>query len=143
MRPHWLVPVLLFLIAGCSTTAGTGKPEDLLDVHEAAIRYQMKNSVAVDGPAVPVHVLVDGNDPSGELLRRFSDSPFDLQPGTKRNPAKSVCVSVDNLKWIDRNTVEVEISCNSNGIDGSVHLFRLERQRGKWVVTKDTITAIS
>src|SRR5262249_20356819 len=143
MRPRCvclLVPVLL--VAGCS--AGQDRPADALDVHEAVIRHQLPSVHQVEGPGGPaIHVTVLGEDPSPELLRRFEGSRPALLPGSRLEPKKGVLIHIDSVKWIDRTTVEVEGGYNSRGIDGSQHLYRLQRRDGKWVVIDDTITAIS
>jgi hypothetical protein len=137
MRPFLLLAALCVLGAGCN---GNGK-DDLKDadpVYEAVLKEELKNAKKGEG----FYVFVDGKDPAPELLKRLQKQWPELQPGSKAPKGKANCVSVENLKWINRDAAELH-GGGSDGIDGRVSLFRVVRKNGAWVVESVKLEAMS
>ena len=139
--------MIAFTLVGCGLrTGGTGSPGDADDVYEAALAHEIGG-----GTGEKTYVMVAGADPSPGMLERIqkrwpnaqasSAKPKEhekWEPGQER----SRHISVGELKWIDRDTAEVQGGF-SNGMDGHHSTHRLVRKAGVWIVEKSTTGAIS
>ena len=87
-------------------------------------------------------MFVDGKEPSPELLKHFQNQFPDLQPGSKVPQGKATRISLEELKWIDRNTAELRGGF-SNGMDGRDRRYRLTRKKAEWTVQSVVLEAQS
>ena len=76
--------------------------------------------------------------PAAKVSSAKSKEREKWEPGAERSRHGSV----GELKWIDRDTAEVQRGY-SNGTDGHHRTHRLVRKAGDWVVEKSSTGAIS
>jgi hypothetical protein len=119
----------------CLAVAGCDSPpaQNAGDVYEAVLRQSLLGPG--DGEGVYVHV--DGKDPSADLLGRLHQVWPSLRPASETPKGKRHVIHVGELKWIGRSAAEVRGGF-SNGMDGSVQLFRVVWKGGQWTVEKTT-----
>src|SRR5712692_1709994 len=111
--------------AGCNgaPVRGPDEPKEPAAVYEVVLRHELKGANNGAG----CYLFIDGKDPAPELLDRLLKQWPELQAGSKRPKGKATSVSLEELKWIDRNTAEVRGGF-SNGIDGHHKRYRVIRR---------------
>ena len=132
----------LIVLAGfCIISAGcNGEPDskEAVHVYEAVLKEELKGSKKGEG----FYVFIDGVDPEPELLKQFQKQWPELQPGSKKDRGQGIGVSVDGLKWIDRNTADLRGGF-SNGKDGRGSRYRVVRKNGAWLVESAKVEVLS
>lgn len=132
------------------------------DVREAVFRYQFLHDQSGLQPRAEVlFISVDAKDPSDQFLRRFSgnrppvkkksQSRYSrrragfsaIQVEDKHTRKPGLIYSVDSITWLSDSAVLVKGGYYAGGRAAAGHEYRVVRERGKWVVKKDTITWIS
>ncbi len=126
------------LFVGCKTVT---KAEHEDDIREAVFRYQFEHW----GSNKEIYYLSLSNqgDPTDEFTRRFKDIQSEVRKASLAERAGGeikggVIFFVREIKWINDNEVEIEGGYHRGGLDGSGHAFQVMREKGKWVVKKDT-----
>jgi hypothetical protein len=143
MRRFYVIVGFCIFIAGCAGGApdeheDMEKDKDMVAVFEAVLRQEVGEQKHVAN----VYLSIDGKDPSKAMLEKFVKKFPTLQPRSKAPQGNATQVSLSDLKWIDRNTAEVNGGF-SNGMDGRHSLYRVVRKQGEWIVEKAEIKAIS
>jgi len=148
MKHSLLLGVLLFpAIAFSASTTNTLDPE----MAEAVFRYQfLHNGSGQQTNAATYFLEIAGDDPDDAFIRRFTGN----QPPVKK---RSQC-STEGMKVTDKDTgrngliftlksisikdeirAEAEGGYYEAGLSASGNTYYLEKQNGKWIVTKDTL----
>jgi hypothetical protein len=136
----------LVFTASCLTLAGCAvRPDrsaDSPDVLEAVFRYRLQKHPH----DVRAYLAVDGQDPPEELSSRLRKDWPNLAPASEEPKEKGLRFHVEGLKWIDRDTAEVEAGYwfpTKFAGEGYFGVHRVVREGGRWVVQKVTDETMS
>ena len=140
MRHVLLMVGLCGVVVGCMGDAPpqAGDAKDPAPVYEVVIREELKAFPKGAG----CYLFIDGKDPAPDFLKQMQKHWPELQPGSKVPKGKAHSVGLQDLKWIDRNTAEVEGGF-SNGIDGHYKLYRVVRKDAAWTIESAKTTKTS
>jgi hypothetical protein len=128
----------LVLTAACLSQAGCATPDrsaDALAVYEAVFRDRLRQHP----PDVRAYLVIDGADPSEDLLSRLRTDYPNLAPASEEPKEKGLRLHVEGLKWIDRDTAEVKSGYwfpTKFAGEGYFADYRVVREGGRWVVQK-------
>ena len=137
MKRSLLFIALCLLAAGCNG-GPVDETKDLPTVYETALGELLKEPSKGEG----FFLFIDGKDPTQELLDQLHKTWPKLDVGSKVPQGKADRINLSKLKWIDRDTVELQRG-RSNGMDGHIQRLRLIRKDGIWTVASTTTEAIS
>jgi hypothetical protein len=173
IRPSLNIAILLptCLLAGCGGNAPGHQPASGtspsttattqavawssvdLDVAEAVFRVQLPSD---DSGTIDYYfLLLGGDDPPPEFLRRFASQKPRVFPASmaKESPnaglthedlgGRGLILKVDKIKWLADGSANVVGGYYENGLSSLGNMYHVERQAGKWVVTKVTRLWIS
>lgn len=139
-----------------STTRPTARPADRLDVLEAVFRHQIRTWDGGPGGDPDYFFLsLDGLvDPPAELLHRFADEVPPVLPVSFANVApiggvqhkdggRGVLLRALSIAWLDDDTAEVDGGYYLSGRSATGHMYRVEREGGRWRITEDQRRGVS
>ena len=141
-----LIPFLLTLV-GAYDDIQQATVED--DIREAAFRYQFEYLGKLDNFD---YYFISGSE---EILARFrghtplvlpsSEADINSPQGVRHRSygGRGIWFFLNEIQWLDENTVEIEGGYSHTSVSGSFNTYRLERKNGEWKVTKDTVHSIS
>jgi len=133
------------------------------DIREAVFRWYISHSYS---PGSLYFLQLgwgnDPKDPSDQFMKRFSDirarvrkysqSTSTPTPYSASGPSKviekktgksGVIISVADIWWIGDDKVAVEGDWFLHGRAGADSVFRVQRLRGRWTVTKETVRFVA
>lgn len=98
--------------------------------------------------------IYDERDPNSDFMTRFKGNkpPVRMQSEcnistegvkNKKTGKEGLIFRVWDIKWINKNTVDVEGGYFETGCSASVNTYRVERKHGRWIVTRDKLNGIS
>jgi hypothetical protein len=144
-----LVYVVEHLSGSPSPGPERDKQED--DIREATFRYQFLHYASSrQEPAVIYFLSIHyaGQDPSGELMKRFADHTPTVKKFSQsaesdegyviddQTRAKGVIFRVYGIRWMTRSRVEVSGGYSRGYLNASGNTYYLEKKDGKWIVVR-------
>ncbi|OAI41200.1 hypothetical protein AYO40_03580 [Planctomycetaceae bacterium SCGC AG-212-D15] len=136
MARYLMLAAVCLLMLGCSDRAGNA-----LDVYEAVFRYSLQKHPA----DVKAYLVVDGKDPSSELLTRLRKDWPNLQPLSEDPKEQGLRLYAEGLKW-GAGTAELKAGSwfpSKFGGEGHFADYHVVREKGQWVVKKLTNETMS
>jgi hypothetical protein len=101
-------------------------------------------------------VSINGKDPSDEFINRFQDIPRSIRklssvehsktartPLDKTTHLTGIIFDVEKLRWLDRDSAEVNGGYYCGGLCAAGITFTVRRENGKWVVKSSQMNWIS
>jgi hypothetical protein len=132
------------------------------DIREAVFRYQFKHDPSgLQEDAKVFFIEVGGKDPSSRFLGRFRGSKPPVKKRSrsrisrrragfswiwvedKQSGKPGIIFSVDSIKWRPRSEAMAKGGWFASGRGAADYEYSLVREKGKWVVKKDRVTAIA
>jgi hypothetical protein len=126
------------------------------DKSEAEAKTKSDKSIAKFLNFRTFFVEVNGKDPSNEFLARFHNIPRTVKKVSDAIPEKvphtpvdratnhmGIIFSAEKLRWIDKDSVEVEGGYYCGGLCAAGITFRVKRENGKWRIKSSQMNWIS
>jgi hypothetical protein len=126
------------------------------DKNEAEAKTKSDQSIAQTLNYRIFFISIKGKDPSDEFINRFRDIPRSIRKASSVEPSKSPRTPVDkttyltgiifdaeNLRWLDKDSAEVEGGYYCGGLCAAGITFTLQRENGIWVVKSSHMNWIS
>ena len=132
----------LFLIAACLMVGGCKVPSaptpsaarDPVNVYAAALRYYLKQASDLQA-----YVAIEDQDPPAALLDSLRGDWPNLKPASQEPLKAGYLLSLEQLTWIDDDTVELRLRSRLHTkFAPEVYFadYRLIRQGKLWIVEK-------
>ena len=136
---------LMLALFGCgSSPEPLSKDAEAENIYEAVFRHQFKNnSSALQQKAQAYCLSINDKDATRVFLKRFADHKPPVLPRSEFKEGEALIFYVNNLKWVNDNTVEVSGGYEEHDLSSSWGLYRVVRQNNGWAVEKDTPLVIS
>jgi hypothetical protein len=159
----------LALVGACSSagtpssTSPVDRASEELDILEAVFRYQFDHNAS--GDLTPDRIFLslsegkEGDapkDPPPALLARFKGHTPPVEPESAADPdmalgvhrrgeerERGILFRLTSIRWIDKDTVEVDGGYFQAGLSASGNTYRVEREQRAWVVVSDAMHWIS
>ena len=156
-----LPPTPVFAADKADRLAQVSSPAEIEDIQETVFRHQFGDDSSTRPSPFGVYFLSvtdkhgKGADPSAEFLERFAGGKVRVVGVSHRKASAEKGVhdtktgelgliySVDKIRWISKNEVEVTGGYYGAGLAASGNTYTLEKKAGKWVVVKDVLNWIS
>lgn len=154
--------LLCTLLVGCATQPRVApKPPVALtineaDIYEAVFRHQFGCKASpTQHSAGSYFIQIQGADPTDTFIQRFSAQTSPVKRASEARHARnsgiydrqtgkmSLIFELGAIRWIGKNSVEVEGGYYEGNLSSSGNTYRLIRQGNKWKVSKDTMNYIS
>jgi hypothetical protein len=128
------------------------------DIREAVFRYQFEHNASGQQKTAKVFFIgVEGNagDPSDMLLKRFADNKPPVRKASashfvkgkgivdKQTGELGLAFSVTSIKWISDTEVQANGGYYEAEESSSGNTYTLQKENGKWKVTKSKMNWIS
>ena len=155
----WSEPSPLAPVAPVPAGSRSEAAQREIDLLEAVYRYQFTHnasSATHHGRAEVYFLSGPGKqDPAAELLARFAGHTPPVAPasaaGSKvwygvkhgESGAQGIILRVDEIRWIDPDTAEVEGGYYENSRSASENTYRVARKDGRWTVVNDRMNSMS
>jgi hypothetical protein len=135
------VPLLLFLICGCSTTSTTLQYRAAEE--EKIAEMLLLDSLASENRSEPILVTFRGPnwsfiDPSNAAMARIRGAGFDVrkasEAGSDQSQRRIHYAGV--VRWLNNSKVEAVRGIDCGSLCGGFIEFLIEKKGGKWTQTK-------
>jgi len=141
------IALALLLLLGFTPLQSAELPPPALEaIRESVFRYEMKECPWGEGGEGTVYFLSQGtnDDPSSELLARFSQERFPVEPVSasvrdsegyfrdRSTGARGSIYAVAEIRHVSASEVEAHGSYCTN-----IAVFRLRLEKGQWRVVKE------
>jgi hypothetical protein len=127
------------------------------DQSEAEAKDETEKCVAAELNFKVFFVSISDKDPSDKFIERLRDIPRIIKKVSASEISKAVRMpvvdkitrqrgiifSADRIRWLGKNSVEVEGGYHCDGLCGAGITFRVGREKGKWVVISERVNWIS
>ena len=117
------------------------------DIAEAVFRYQFDHNASAVQKGAEKHCLSFPGErmPSAEFLKRFEGdrTPVFAADRCERRSGKSLFFRIQRLDWHGDDEVWVRGGYWEGNLSSSIELYRVLKEKGKWVVKGARMEAIS
>jgi hypothetical protein len=127
------------------------------DKSEAEAKDPTEKAIAEELNFKVFFVSIDGKDPSDKFLHRLQDIPRTIKKVSASEISKShkfpvvdkatgkrgIIFSVGKVQWLDQDSVQIEGGYHCDGLCGAGLIFKLHRNKGKWVIQNSRMNWIS
>lgn len=112
---------------------------------EAVYRYQIENSEGHKPSSLFFLAREEGHNPPNEVVQRLKDASYRVKVASnsvnqhtvirdKETGEPGVALTVGKIRWVDKTTVEVDVSAYSGWGDVKAYVYHLVRGNNGWVV---------
>lgn len=148
-RILWVELMVILVLFGCkgSIPQGTARQAEEDQIREVVFRYQF----TYHARWAPVYYIsfaseiATRTDPSDEFMRRFSSNQSPVKKASQAEEyikgasdastkEEGPILTVGEIKWLDRNTVEAEGSYHGGPLDAEGGVYTVKRKSDKWIV---------
>jgi hypothetical protein len=135
------------ILISCQTMPKAAQEDD---IREAVFRFQFQSydSKWLQTFKVFYLSLGDKHDPTDDFLQRFKDTNLDVRKASLADRSAGeikdgLIFYIKEIKWISNKEVQVSGGHFKDGLNGSGRMFQVLREKGKWLVKKDTVIWVS
>jgi hypothetical protein len=139
------------LLSSCSVARDLVVTHELEEeILEAVFRYQLEHCYTKRSPGVYFLSRHD-QDLSDSFMEKFKGHRPPVRKRSqmvgdfmdKESGVQGIILDVEGIKWARRREIEVEGACVAGRLDGHGYLYRVVRERDRWVVHGSQGTWIS